>query len=105
MNVVPLAKTVPFGILEIVIFVLFSVAKTEKKFNSPLILVLFNIAPALKRFPKALIPFATKPPACGKFPALFTPALVLTFTYINPSLSMIYPLFKTFPVLILGSNN
>ena len=63
LNGVLFASKVPLGIFEILTSVLFSVARIEKKFNNPDILELFNMAPALKRLPKALIPFDTIPPA------------------------------------------
>ena len=60
---VPSERIVPFGILEMVTLVPFSVDKIEAKFSTVVSKRGLSIAPSLNSFPKALFPFETRPPA------------------------------------------
>ena len=99
----PLVKTVPTGMLEIVILVLFSVAKMEAKFKRLVSKSGFNIAPKRNVLPRALFPLETNPPACAyELFIVLNAAFSLTLTYIKSSASTIKPLLVTTPILVFG---
>jgi hypothetical protein len=60
---IPFVRTVPTGIFEIVIFVLFSVANMEAKFNK--LSKWISHTPKRNVLPRALFPLETNPPACA----------------------------------------